>query len=269
MSVPQNVSNIPTASESHLQGNIRSVRLHGRRKCTYPTYMNEAWNWSENIGIHAIFFLLTRSWAITDLCHMGGKKIGIGSLEPCSVNAAKHTKTKYRVLPWNSRWHSPIGLTQSDLMTSLSHGTADWFSPESVANELAAQHSNIWLVLTVAVCRVLQKPSTFPSSTCIDLLRGDSCMLYGGYFLYVIWAAAFCVCIGSSKSRYLLCRSSSVSKTKYINIVMYITMPIPPRVVMTEIILMTFCSISSCQTSAFIRQFGRNIILKESKWIIK
>ncbi len=24
----------------------------------------------------------------------------------------------------------------------------------------------------------LQKPSTFPSSTCIDLLRGDSCMLF-------------------------------------------------------------------------------------------
>ncbi len=126
--------------------------------------------------------------------------------------------------------------------------------------------------MTSAHCSSLQSASEtlhLPSSTCIDLLRGDSCMLYGGYFLYVIWAAAFCVCIGSSKSRYLLCRSSSVSKTKYINIVMYITMPIPPRVVMTEIILMTFCSISSCQTSAFIRQFGRNIILKESKWIIK
>ncbi len=29
-------------------------------------------------------------------------------------------------------WRSPIGLTQSDLMTSLSHGTAGWFSPVSV-----------------------------------------------------------------------------------------------------------------------------------------
>ncbi len=40
-------------------------------------------------------------------------------------------------------WRSPIGLTQSDLMTSLSHGTADWLSPVSVDNELAAQHPNI------------------------------------------------------------------------------------------------------------------------------
>ncbi len=37
---------------------------------------------------------------------------------------------------------------------------------------------------------MLHKPSTFPSSTCIDLLRGDSCMLYGGYSMYVIFAAA-------------------------------------------------------------------------------
>ncbi len=94
---------------------------------------------------------------------------------------------QYRALAWNSRWRSPICLTQSDLMTSLSHGTADWFSPLSVANELSAQHSNIWLVLAVAVRSVLQKPSTFPSSTCIELLRGDSCMLYGviSYMLYV------------------------------------------------------------------------------------
>ncbi len=56
-----------------------------------------------------------------------------------------------------------------------------WFSPVSVANEL---------LLAVAVCSVLQKPSTFLSSTCIDLLRGDSFMLYGGYFTYVIFAAA-------------------------------------------------------------------------------
>ncbi len=83
----------------------------------------------------------------------------------------------YRVLAWNSRWHIPIGLTQSDQMTSLSHGTSDWFSPVLVANELSAQHSNIWLVLVVAVRSMLQKPSTFPSSTCIDLLRGDSCMI--------------------------------------------------------------------------------------------
>ncbi len=77
-------------------------------------------------------------------------------------------------------WHETLvgaGLTQSDLMTSISHGTADWFSPVSVANELTAQYSNTWLLFAVAVSSALQKPSTFPSSTCIDLLRGDSCVL--------------------------------------------------------------------------------------------
>ncbi len=103
-------------------------------------------------------------------------------------------------------------------MTSSSHVTADWSSPVSVANELAAQHSNAWLVLALAVRSVLQKPSFFPSSTCIDLLWGDSCMLYGGYFMYVIFVAAavyltcsqqnVCGCIGSSKSRSMLCRRS-------------------------------------------------------------
>ncbi len=48
----------------------------------------------------------------------------------------------YKVLAWNSRWRSPIGLTQYDIMTSSSHVTADWFSPVSVANEIAAQHLN-------------------------------------------------------------------------------------------------------------------------------
>ncbi len=67
-------------------------------------------------------------------------------------------------------------------------------------------------------CSTLQKPSTFPSSTCIDLLWSYSCMLYRGYYsIYVI-------CIYSAK-------------TKSFNIVMYVTMPIPPRVVMIELYL--------------------------------
>ncbi len=41
-------------------------------------------------------------------------------------------------------------------MTSLSHGTSDWFSPVSVANELAAQHSNTWqCLLSVANLAIL------------------------------------------------------------------------------------------------------------------
>ncbi len=74
-------------------------------------------------------------------------------------------------------------------MTSLPHGTADWFSPVSVANELAAQHSNKGIVFAVAVCSVLQKSFTFPSSTCIDLLRVDrACYIWG--MSHVIYAAA-------------------------------------------------------------------------------
>ncbi len=125
----------------------------------------------------------------------------------------------YRALAWKSRWRCPIGLTQSDLMTSLSYGTADRFSPVSVANELTAQYSNTWLLFAVAVSSALQKPSTFPSSTCIDLLRGDSCMLWGvirmcfmcsSSISYMLTAACY-GCIVSSESRYLLCRSSSSS----------------------------------------------------------
>ncbi len=41
--------------------------------------------------------------------------------------------------------------SQYDKLTSLPHSTADWFSPVSVANELAGQHSNTWLVIAVAV----------------------------------------------------------------------------------------------------------------------
>ncbi len=116
-------------------------------------------------------------------------------------------------------------------MTSLSHVTAYWFSPVSVANELPAQHSNTWLMLVVAVCSTLQKPPTFPSSTCIDLLWGDH-VCYGGYSCYMcsssisyMLIAACCGCNDSSKSRYLLYSA----KNKYI------TMSISPRVVMTEI----------------------------------
>ncbi len=56
------------------------------------------------------------------------------------------------------------------------------------------------------------------------------CYMCSSSISYMLTAAC-CGCIGSSKSRYLLCRSSSVAK--YINIVMYITMPISPRAVMT------------------------------------
>ncbi len=82
----------------------------------------------------------------------------------------------------------------------------------SAANEIAAPTFQKYLVCACcSCCSMLQKPSTFPSSTCIDLPQGDSCMLWG-LFTYVISAAAVfltcCECIVSKMSRYLLCCSS-------------------------------------------------------------
>ncbi len=65
----------------------------GRRKCTYPIHIGfiSTYEWGlkpiEDYRNPCDLFLLTRSWARSDLCHMGGK-IGIGSLELCRVNAA-------------------------------------------------------------------------------------------------------------------------------------------------------------------------------------
>ncbi len=75
-----------------------------------------------------------------------------------------------------------MDLTQYDIMTS--HVIADWFSPVSVANELAAQHSNIWLMLVVAVAVHL------PQLHLIRSAMGSSCMLYVGYSIYFICAPA-------------------------------------------------------------------------------
>ncbi len=52
---------------------------------------------------------------------------------------------------------------KSNSITSLSHGTTNWFSPVSVANELAAQHSNTWLVLAVAVAVCFRNPPPSPA----------------------------------------------------------------------------------------------------------
>ncbi len=55
--------------------------------------------------------------------------------------------------------------------------------------------SSQWASACCSSCSVVQKPSTFPSSTCIDLLWGDSCILYMRVILDVICtAAAFITC---------------------------------------------------------------------------
>lgn len=73
-------------------------------------------------------------------------------------------------------------ITQSVLMTSLSHGTADWFPPVSVTNELAAQHKYI----TVAVAAYFRSPPPSPAppvQACCKMIHVRymwviSCMLY-------------------------------------------------------------------------------------------
>ncbi len=109
-----------------------------------------------------------------------------GSLEmKCPVSGAKRLMLYhiYRVLSWNSSWRSPIGLTQSDLMTSSSHGTADWFSPVSVANELTAQYSNTWLLFGVAVWQRTSETLHLPQ---LHLYRSAT-----RWFMYAIWGYSY------------------------------------------------------------------------------
>ncbi len=80
----------------------------------------------------------------------------------------------------NSVWHNDIIITWHS-----------WLVLSCIGSQWA--HCLTFKYMTSACCiscSVLQTPSTFPSSTCIDLLQGDSCMLYGGYLMYVIFAAA-------------------------------------------------------------------------------
>ncbi len=131
----------------------------------------------------------------------------------CKIWKKQH---KYRVLAWNSRWRSLICITQSDLMTSLSHGTTDCFFPASVANELSAQHSNTWLLIAVAVWQHTSETLHLP-----QLHRYSSATRW---FMYAVWGYSYVIyvhrqyflhavymCIGSSRFRYLLYRSSSRS----------------------------------------------------------
>ncbi len=49
------------------------------------------------------------------------------------------------------------------IMTLLSHGTADWFSPVSVAYELTAPHLNIWQCFVVALAAHFKSPPPSPA----------------------------------------------------------------------------------------------------------
>ncbi len=140
--------------------------------------------------------------------NLAHKLIHFLSGEASSLCSCKFRRVN-RVLAWDSRWRSPIGLTQSDLMTSLAHGTADWFSPVSVANELTAQYSNTWLLFVVAVRRNPPPSPAPPVLICYEVICGVIHMRYMcSSSISFMLTAACCGCIGNSKSRYLLCRSS-------------------------------------------------------------
>ncbi len=86
-------------------------------------------------------------------------------------------------------------MVQSDRSNSIWHNyiIITWRSWSvlfvSAANELAAQHSNTWLVLAVAVAARFRNPPP-PQLHLYRSATGYSCMLYGGYFIYLICAAA-------------------------------------------------------------------------------
>ncbi len=65
-------------------------------------------------------------------------------------------------------------------------------------------------------CSTLQKPSTFSSSTCIDLLRGDWCMLYGGYFIYVMCNSSISYTLTSACCGYIGCSKSQQQRSRSI-----------------------------------------------------
>ncbi len=110
--------------------------------------------------------------------------------------------------------------------------------------------------MTSACCSSLQRASETLHLPQLHLYRSATrWFMYaiGGYFMYVIFAAAvFLTCSQQHVVDVLAvaslgtCSATAAAaaaveqiysaKTKYINIVMYITMPIPPRVVMTEML---------------------------------
>ncbi len=107
-------------------------------------------------------------------------------------------------------------------------------------------------------------------------------MLYGGYFMYVICAAAvFLTCSQqhvvdvlavaslSSCSAAAAVKQIYSTKTKYINIVLYITMTIPPRVVMTELILhhpKAFVKTTDCISAFLYLTFLCRLIVHYGHW---
>ncbi len=110
----------------------------------------------------------------------------------------------------------------------------------SAGNELA-QYSNTLLVLVVAIAACFRNPPPASAPPVKIRYRGIHVMLYGNDSHVICPAAVFLTCphqhvvdvLGSSKSCSAVAAVLQIycAKTKHINIVMYIVMPIAPRVV--------------------------------------
>ncbi len=142
----------------------------------------------------------------------------------------------------NSIWHNDIIITWHSLLVLF----------VSAANEFAAQNSNTWLVLAVAVRFRNPPPSPAPPvypfvwwfiHVCYIWWLFRICYMCSS--ISYLLTAAFCGCIGRSKTRYLLCHSSSsvadlFHQTPKGKTFGYIIMPIPPRVVLIEILFLLY-----------------------------
>ncbi len=131
-----------------------------------------------------------------------------------SKSTGKFSLIYYNEITRNSRWHRLIG------------SNSIWYNHMIIHIVQLIGFSSQWACflsfkylasVCCSNCRELQKPSTSPSSTCIDLLQGDFmyvihrlfhiCYMCSSSISYMLTAAC-CGCIGSSKYRYLLCHSS-------------------------------------------------------------
>ncbi len=101
------------------------------------------------------------------------------SVAPASLNGSEN---KYKVLAWNSRLRSPIDLTQYDIMMTSRHS---WLVFSCIGRIWAHCSTFKYLANTCgSSLHRTSEPSTFSSSTCIDLLWSDH-VCYVGYSCYM------------------------------------------------------------------------------------
>ncbi len=129
-------------------------------------------------------------------------------LFPFISNVRAYSLCISKVLSWNSRWCSPIGLIKYNIITSSMAQLISYFC---ISSQWACCSTFKYLASACcSSCSALQRPSTFPSSTCIDLLRDDSCMLHMG----VIHIYVKC----SSSILFLICSQQHFSDTGYLQL---------------------------------------------------